>query len=134
MANIIVDENGKPVAEDLWYGITPAIEKMILEEQNLSTAKPDALQQEADSKTEEHSTNKSAKPENYLKNAEEYQEENYDCIDGRMSRQNKLTHIRNSVLPFWKNSMINRLKFLSAEKARSPQKKKVTIFLFNLTS
>lgn len=91
VANIVVDENGKPVAEDLWYGITPSIEKMILEEQKLSTSKPNTLQQEADSKTEEHTTNKSAKPENYLKNAEEYQEENYDCIDGRMSRQNKLT-------------------------------------------
>ena len=28
---------------------------------------------------------------NYLKAAEEYQEENYNCIDGRMSTQNKLT-------------------------------------------
>ena len=28
---------------------------------------------------------------NYLKAAEEYQEENYNCIDGRMSSQNKLT-------------------------------------------
>ena len=52
--------------------------------QKLSTSKPNTLQQEADSKTEEHTTNKSAKPENYLKNAEEYQEENYDCIDGRI--------------------------------------------------
>lgn len=28
---------------------------------------------------------------NYLKAAEEYQEENYNCIDGRMFTQNKLT-------------------------------------------
>ncbi len=34
---------------------------------------------------------RSKAPENYLKNVEEYLEESYDNIDGRMSVQNKLT-------------------------------------------
>lgn len=92
VANIVVDENGRLIAEDLWHGMTPAIEKMILDEQLLAPSKTAFLQERtADADTGSQTLQKGSKPENYLKNAEEYQEENYDCIDGRMSIQNKLT-------------------------------------------
>ena len=62
---------------------------MISEEQvELPTS---VQEQEAVSGIAAQSQQNKCKPDNYLKNAEEYLEENYDCIDGRISTQSKLT-------------------------------------------
>ena len=63
-----MDATGKLVAEDLWDGFTPEIVAMIAQEQGLQAA-----------------------PANYLAAAEDYSEENYNQIDGRMDTQSKLT-------------------------------------------
>ena len=89
VANVVVDENGKLVAEDLWHGIPPEIARMISEEQ---AEPPTSVQErEAVSGIAARTQQDKRKPDNYLKNAEEYLEENYDCIDGRISTQSKLT-------------------------------------------
>ena len=68
--------------------ITPEIARMISEEQ----AEPRLPSgREAVSGIAAQTQQDKCKPDNYLKNAEEYLEENYDCIDGRISTQSKLT-------------------------------------------
>ena len=103
-ANVIVDGSGKLVAEDVLTGFTPEIIQMITEEQQLAPHLTNLLQEEETHRrqsselttTEKAAAELGTKPEspaekNYLKAAEEYQEENYNCIDGRMFTQNKLT-------------------------------------------
>ena len=102
-ANVIVDGTGKLVAEDVLTGFSPEIVQMITEEQQLAPHLANLLQEEESHRrlTSEHMAENTAadpkiRPEtqsekNYLKAAEEYQEENYNNIDGRMSTQNKLT-------------------------------------------
>lgn len=102
-ANVIVDGTGKLVAEDVLTGFTPEIIQMITEEQQLAPYLTNLLQEEdahrrqAFTQSDEtpaadlSSREKTAPEKNYLKAAEEYQEENYNCIDGRMSTQNRLT-------------------------------------------
>ena len=102
-ANVIVDGTGKLVAEDVLTGFTPEIVQMITEEQQLAPHLTNLLQDEETHRrqtSELTAENAAAEPirkpetpaeKNYLKAAEEYQEENYNCIDGRMSTQNKLT-------------------------------------------
>ena len=72
---------------------------------------------------------------NYLKAAEEYQEENYNCIDGNMFTQNKLTpgddtlsqpekHPNRPTEKEQRTSVIGRLKAAQeklAEKADTPR-------------
>ena len=102
-ANVIVDGTGKLVAEDVLTGFTPEIVQMITEEQQLAPYRTNLLLEDESNRrqTSEHiAENASGDPgtkagntteRNYLKAAEEYQEENYNSIDGRMSTQNKLT-------------------------------------------
>ena len=102
-ANVIVDGTGKLVAEDVLTGFTPEIVQMITEEQQLAPHLTNLLQDEemhrrqtSELTAENAATEPNRKPEtpaekNYLKAAEEYQEENYNCIDGNMFTQNKLT-------------------------------------------
>lgn len=102
-ANVIVDGTGKLVAEDVMTGFTPEIIQMITEEQQLAPRLTNLLQEDDAQRRQatEHTTEtpaadlppreKTPVEKNYLKAAEEYQEENYNCIDGRMSTQNKLT-------------------------------------------
>ena len=83
--------------------LTPEIVQMITEEQQLAPHLTNLLQDEETHRrqtSELTAQNPAAEPgnqletpaeKNYLKAAEEYQEENYNCIDGRMSTQNKLT-------------------------------------------
>ena len=71
---------------------------------------------------------------NYLKAAEEYQEENYNCIDGNMFTQNKLTpgddtlsqpeKLPNQTPTKERSSVISRLKAAQeklAEKMDTPK-------------
>ena len=88
-ANIVVDDSGKLVAEDLWNGFNQDVVRMITEEQGLHSNK--TADQDAALSNSLTTTPTSPTERNYLKAAEEYQEENYNCIDGRMSTQNKLT-------------------------------------------
>ena len=88
-ANIVVDDSGKMVAEDLWNGFNQDVVRMITEEQGLHSNK--TADQDAALSNSLTTTPTSPTERNYLKAAEEYQEENYNCIDGRMSTQNKLT-------------------------------------------
>lgn len=95
VANIVVDENGKLVAQDLWHGITPDIEHMIFEEQIKN-------------------------PENYLAAAEGNSEENYNNIDGRIDTQSKLTpgddtESHPEQLPEKKPSILAKLKDKQSE-------------------
>ena len=102
-ANVIVDGTGKLVAEDVLTGFTPEIVQMITEEQQLAPHLTNLLQDEETHRcqtSELTAKNPAAEPgnqpetpaeKNYLKAAEEYQEENYNCIDGNMFTQNKLT-------------------------------------------
>lgn len=102
-ANVIVDCTGKLVAEDVLTGFTPEIVQMITEEQQLAPHLTNLLQDEETHRrqtSELTAQNPAAEPgnqletpaeKNYLKAAEEYQEENYNCIDGNMFTQNKLT-------------------------------------------
>ena len=101
--NVIVDGTGKLVAEDVLTGFTPEIIQMIPEEQQLAPHLTNLLQEEethcrqtSELTAKRPATEPGIKPEtpaekNYLKAAEEYQEENYNCIDGNMFTQNKLT-------------------------------------------
>ena len=100
-ANVIVDGTGKLVAEDVLTGFTPEIVQMITEEQQLAPHLTNLLQDEETHRcqtSELTAKNPAAEPgnqpetpaeKNYLKAAEEYQEENYNCIDGNMFTQNK---------------------------------------------
>ena len=102
-ANVIVDGTGKLVAEDVLTGFTPDIIQMITEEQQLAPHLTNVMQEEGTQRRQaaEHIAEAAAAepgkrteilPEkNYLKAAEEYQEENYNCIDGNLFTQNKLT-------------------------------------------
>lgn len=58
---------------------------MIIAEEGLQPVNTATLQEAA------HTEDTDPTRKNYLKAAEEYQEENYNCIDGRMSTQSKLT-------------------------------------------
>lgn len=75
-ANVIVDGTGKLVAEDVLTGFTPDIIQMITEEQQLAPHLTNVMQEEETQRRQA---------------AEEYQEENYNCIDGNLFTQNKLT-------------------------------------------
>ena len=75
-ANVIVDGTGKLVAEDVLTGFTPDIIQMITEEQQLAPHLTNVMQEEETQRRQA---------------AEEYQEENYNCIDGKLFTQNKLT-------------------------------------------
>ena len=98
-ANVIVDGTGKLVAEDVLTGFTPEIIQMITEEQQLAPHLTNILQEEEVNRrqvSELSVKNPAAEPgnqpetpaeKNYLKAAEEYQEENYNCIDGNMFTQ-----------------------------------------------
>ena len=91
------------IAEDVLTGFTPEIVQMITEEQQLAPHLTNLLQDEETHRcqtSELTAKNPAAEPgnqpetpaeKNYLKAAEEYQEENYNCIDGIMFTQNKLT-------------------------------------------
>ncbi|MGN8963376.1 DUF5688 family protein [Bariatricus sp. HCP28S3_D3] len=89
VANVVVDNSGKLVAENLWDGFNQDIVRMITEEQGFLSDK--TAVQTASLTNDSAAAPASPTERNYLKAAEEYQEENYDCIDGRMSTQNKLT-------------------------------------------
>lgn len=95
VANIIVDENGKLVAQDIWHGITPEIEHLILEEQGLISSRASSMQ-EQDAVRQRFVDNgmpflQTDLTNNYLANAEGNSEENYNQIDGRIDTQSKLT-------------------------------------------
>ena len=102
-ANVIVDGTGKLVAENVLTGFTPEIVQMFTEKQQLAPRLTNLLQKDNAQRRQatEHTAvapaadlpprEKMPVEKNYLKAAEEYQEENYNCIDGRMSTQNKLT-------------------------------------------
>ena len=83
------------------HGFTPDIIQMITEEEQLAPHLTNVMQEEETYRRQaaEHIA-EAAEPgkrteilpeKNYLKAAEEYQEENYNCIDGNLFTQNKLT-------------------------------------------
>lgn len=76
-ANIVVDDSGKLVAEDLWNGFNQDVVRMITEEQGLHSNK--TADQDAALSNSLTTTPTSPTERNYLKAAEEYQEENYNC-------------------------------------------------------
>lgn len=86
-ACIIVDSSGKLVAEDIWNGFDKDTVEMILADQNQSDT-PLISQQPKDLASDQ---NRDPSPEekNYLKAAEEYSEENYNEVDGRMETESK---------------------------------------------
>ena len=86
-ACVIVDSSGKLVAEDIWNGFDKDTVEMILAEQNQSDT-PLISQQPKDLASDQ---NRDPSPEekNYLKAAEEYSEENYNEVDGRMETESK---------------------------------------------
>ena len=92
VACVIVDSNGKLLAEDVWNGFDQEILDMIAAEQGTSQSLAASMQE-----TKQLAGNGSQllqtgnEPDNYLAAAEGYSEENYNMIDGRIDVQSKLT-------------------------------------------
>ena len=84
-ACVIVDSSGKLVAEDIWNGFDKDTVEMILAEQN--PAVTPLISQQPKDLTSSHSRESSPEEKNYLKAAEEYSEENYNEVDGRMETE-----------------------------------------------
>ena len=85
-ACIIVDSSGKLVAEDIWNGFDRDTVEMILSEQKESDV---LLTQQMIDLASGHNREPSPGEKNYLKAAEEYSEENYNEVDGRMETESK---------------------------------------------
>lgn len=85
-ACIIVDSSGKLVAEDIWNGFDRDTVEMILSEQKESDV---LLTQQMTDLASGHNREPSPGEKNYLKAAEEYSEENYNEVDGRMETESK---------------------------------------------
>ena len=85
-ACIIVDSSGKLVAEDIWNGFDRDTVEMILSEQKESDV---LLTQQMTDLASGHNREPSPEEKNYLKAAEEYSEENYNEVDGRMETEIK---------------------------------------------
>lgn len=85
-ACIIVDSSGKLVAEDIWNGFDRDTVEMILSDQKESDV---LLTQQTKDHASGHNHEPSPEEKNYLKAAEEYSEENYNEVDGRMETESK---------------------------------------------
>lgn len=85
-ACIIVDSSGKLVAEDIWNGFDRDTVEMILSEQKESDV---LLTQQMTDLASGHNREPLPGEKNYLKAAEEYSEENYNEVDGRMETESK---------------------------------------------
>ena len=85
-ACIIVDSSGKLVAEDIWNGFDRDTVEMIFSEQKESDV---LLTQQMTDLASGHNREPSPGEKNYLKAAEEYSEENYNEVDGRMETESK---------------------------------------------
>ena len=94
-ACIIIDSNGKLLAEDVWNGFDQEILDMITAEQNIVQSQATSTQENntpvtlAADGSQLLQTDKGS--DNYLAAAEGYSEENYNMIDGRIDVQSKLT-------------------------------------------
>lgn len=92
VACVIVDSNGKLLAEDVWNGFDQEILDMIATEHGTSQSLAAYMQE-----SKQLASNGSQllqtgnEPDNYLAAAEGYSEENYNMIDGRIDVQSKLT-------------------------------------------
>lgn len=91
-ACVIVDSNGKLLAEDVWNGFNQEILAMIAAEQGISQSLATSMQEKKQlvGNGSQH-LQTGAEPDNYLAAAEGYSEENYNMIDGRIDIQSKLT-------------------------------------------
>lgn len=91
-ACVIVDSNGKLLAEDVWNGFDQEILDMIAAEQGISQSLAASMQEQkqlAGNGSQRLQTG--TETDNYLATAEGYSEENYNMIDGRIDVQSKLT-------------------------------------------
>lgn len=91
-ACVIVDSNGKLLAEDVWNGFDQEVLNMIAAEQGISQSLAASMQEQkqlTDTGSQLLQTGTGA--DNYLAAAEGHSEENYNMIDGRMDVQSKLT-------------------------------------------
>ena len=86
-ACVIVDSSGKLVAEDIWNGFDKDTVEMILAEQKQSDTP--LISQQPKDLASGHNRESSPEEKNYLKAAEEYSEENYNEVDGRMETESK---------------------------------------------
>lgn len=85
VACVIVDSTGKVAAEDVWNGFDKETTEMILTERILEKSSSGPIQEKDTLDDMETSSEK----RNYLKAAEEYSEENYNEVDGRMETESK---------------------------------------------
>jgi len=94
-ACVIVDSNGKLLAEDVWNGFDQEILDMIAEEQGIVLSQAAHTQENNASVMLDGAGSQllqtGNEPDNYLAAAEGYSEENYNMIDGRIDVQSKLT-------------------------------------------
>ena len=85
VACVIVDSTGKVAAEDVWNGFDKETTEMLLTEQILEKSSSVPIQ----GKDAIDDMETSPEKRNYLKAAEEYSEENYNEVDGRMETESK---------------------------------------------
>lgn len=91
-ACVIVDSNGKLLAEDVWNGFDQEILDMIAAEQGISQSLAASMQEQKQlTDTGSQLLQTGTGTDNYLAAAEGHSEENYNMIDGRMDVQSKLT-------------------------------------------
>ena len=91
-ACVIVDSNGKLLAEDVWNGFDQEILDMIAAEQRIGQSLAASMQEQKQlTGNGSQLLQTGSESDNYLAAAEGYSEENYNMIDGRIDVQSKLT-------------------------------------------